>query len=363
MNGLPRASGDTPDDLVQSHQVIQAAPRKWGYTAPSALRRSWLPGCPAQVGIHPRCLVFACGLVRLPRASGDTPARNKACYSASKAAPRKWGYTSPRPSTSGSAMGCPAQVGIHPYTCSGSIPFSRLPRASGDTPLANFQNFGHYAAAPRKWGYTPGTLLDGRWGGGCPAQVGIHLILSAIIQWELGLPRASGDTPCYCVIFTSSHWAAPRKWGYTLGQKKRKSSLPGCPAQVGIHPGWTAASNSLPRLPRASGDTPQAPEKEPPKHPAAPRKWGYTLENSDPNTPGDGCPAQVGIHLVALYRVGRGEWLPRASGDTPLRKPRLPATVMAAPRKWGYTPLLHFAVVPETGCPAQVGIHRIFRGL
>ena len=285
------------------------------------------------------------------------------CLRTRTAAPRKWGYTCQEQSLLQCQQGCPAQVGIHLSTTEYVRLCHGLPRASGDTPIHMLRLHPFLPAAPRKWGYTPGTLLDGRWGGGCPAQVGIHLILSAIIQWELGLPRASGDTPCYCVIFTSSHWAAPRKWGYTLGQKKRKSSLPGCPAQVGIHPGWTAASNSLPRLPRASGDTPQAPEKEPPKHPAAPRKWGYTLENSDPNTPGDGCPAQVGIHLVALYRVGRGEWLPRASGDTPLRKPRLPATVMAAPRKWGYTPLLHFAVVPETGCPAQVGIHRIFRGL
>ena len=70
-----------------------AAPRKWGYTRTNAELNISVVGCPAQVGIHRWERLEFSFLIRLPRASGDTPGCLIAGLRFLRAAPRKWGYT------------------------------------------------------------------------------------------------------------------------------------------------------------------------------------------------------------------------------------------------------------------------------
>ena len=252
---LPRASGDTPRTLVSKLRVREAAPRKWGYTDCEFGAHSARAGCPAQVGIHPRCRLCLHSRRRLPRASGDTP-EDWVLGVTPAAAPRKWGYTVSGEGDPERSVGCPAQVGIHPNFNVFSSASLRLPRASGDTPEIMGTDIRLFEAAPRKWGYTPVPILAHSHHLGCPAQVGIHLRRRQGAIGANRLPRASGDTPAHAREKYGNLRAAPRKWGYTGTPANAVHAPAGCPAQVGIHRSGTRDIARCIRLPRASGDTP-----------------------------------------------------------------------------------------------------------
>ena len=171
------------------------------------------------------------------------------------------------------------------------------------------------------------------------------------------MPRASGDTPAQKRAYIRDGWDAPRKWGYTPGYAPMTADEAGCPAQVGIHLITLDAPCTQFRMPRASGDTPK-------KSPAgwasimdAPRKWGYTSVSSGSANHGRGCPAQVGIHPNGIPVGVVCAGMPRASGDTPPFGPSTALNARDAPRKWGYTWTGRDVGRSDQGCPAQVGIH------
>ena len=131
-----------------------------------------------------------------------------------------------------------------------------MPRASGDTPSTNRLYRGYTGDAPRKWGYTHAVALVDEAMKGCPAQVGIHLILVFAAVKTPRMPRASGDTPALNSGSWRKSWDAPRKWGYTVKVTIILVLQFGCPAQVGIHRLVDAGDPRIRRMPRASGDTP-----------------------------------------------------------------------------------------------------------
>ncbi len=171
---------------------------------------------------------------------------------------------------------------------------------------------------------------------GCPAQVGIHRSRKLLAPSCKWLPRARG----YTFKAQKSRFgirAAPRKWGYTLEDYDPNTPGDGCPAQVGIHPLGPRGPRGRRGLPRASGDTPAEWRLEGCLKQAAPRKWGYTGTCRNQSLAPHGCPAQVGIHLDLWIWGSQLERLPRASGDTPGSDSGSLGQYMAAPRKWGYT--------------------------
>ena len=90
---MPRASGDTPKISGINNRILEDAPRKWGYTLQSNAFATAAPGCPAQVGIHRTAPDLSGSIVRMPRASGDTPYQIFDRENGWTDAPRKWGYT------------------------------------------------------------------------------------------------------------------------------------------------------------------------------------------------------------------------------------------------------------------------------
>ena len=53
-----------------------------------------------------------------------------------------------------------------------------------------------------------------------------------------------------------------------------------------------------------------------------------------------------------------GDGLPHAGGDIPNRIQNTARRMMAAPRRWGYTPVGTCLTGSVRGCPTQVGIYR-----
>ena len=194
--GMPRASGDTPHTGTQASSGTTDAPRKWGYTRVSCRVEGEPYGCPAQVGIHLFHHPFFPLFLGMPRASGDTPFDLIRPIWTHEDAPRKWGYTCISLFVVQRTRGCPAQVGIHRFLCQGSCSLLGMPRASGDTPVFGSGIRFFTRDAPRKWGYTEPFEGDLKGIIGCPAQVGIHLSDMRSVMITGGMPRASGDTPC-----------------------------------------------------------------------------------------------------------------------------------------------------------------------
>ena len=110
-------------------------------------------------------------------------------------------------------------------------------------------------------------------------------------------------------------------------------------------------------LPHAGGDIPSPRCTSRGRLLAAPRRWGYTPLLSTPDPIRLGCPTQVGIYPLISGDGTVGLWLPHAGGDIPSGLNFYIWVMGAAPRRWGYTSNGQALVGDGEGCPTQVGIY------
>ena len=236
-----------------------------------------------------------------------------------------------------------------------------LPHAGGDTPGSNPYGNPLSRSAPRRWGYTFGSLVTISAVNVCPTQVGIHLSSSWVVRNRLSLPHAGGDTPGKGIGVLEIYTSAPRRWGYTVGSFYFLSYEHVCPTQVGIHLAEKMDKITLTSLPHAGGDTPLPHPYANLFLPSAPRRWGYTVGSFYFLSYEHVCPTQVGIHLIRKQVGGQTVSLPHAGGDTPEISVTVRVVSESAPRRWGYTGIQALCVGRYTVCPTQVGIHRCLR--
>ncbi len=254
--GLPRASGDRP---VKCNSVVdkeQAAPRERGSTAPRQAVPHQRSGCPARAGIDPSRQVEGVDADGLPRASGDRPEQPYMHLRVTPAAPRERGSTPTKERVNMGNRGCPARAGIDPAWARPSRPARRLPRASGDRPALTIGFLPVWAAAPRERGSTARQVGGRARRHGCPARAGIDLSLHGSAATAGGLPRASGDRPITSAVLQASSRAAPRERGSTARAGLHRGQPRGCPARAGIDLRFFLYDATSHGLPRASGDRP-----------------------------------------------------------------------------------------------------------
>ena len=150
------------------------------------------------------------------------------------AAPRERGWTHRRRLRPLDEVGCPARAGMDPLATWCACSIGRLPRASGDGPVARFPSGADAGAAPRERGWTPAASGFGKWGVGCPARAGMDPARNARRCSTPRLPRASGDGPCATFGGRSGGKAAPRERGWTLDLRIGQRFYRGCPARAGV---------------------------------------------------------------------------------------------------------------------------------
>ena len=217
---------------------------------------------------------------------------------------------------------------------------------------------GYGQSAPRRWGYTRTWHWSARCTSVCPTQVGIHPSRSDLSVTRSGLPHAGGDTPIWIFICRLGLRSAPRRWGYTSFKQTVLMLFEVCPTQVGIHRWQIDHQPARTSLPHAGGDTPLANRPSTRPYKSAPRRWGYTALRLVVPVYGRVCPTQVGIHRTGSAWSTRMMSLPHAGGDTPVDNHVSLTTSASAPRRWGYTPVGVYELMPCLVCPTQVGIHR-----
>ncbi len=113
---LPRAGGDGPHGEEGAHHHCEAPPRRRGWTPPRASARWAASGSPAQAGMDPREEFRDARGARLPRAGGDGPALGDRIEWILEAPPRRRGWTHPQHRRRSRPQGSPAQAGMDPCT-------------------------------------------------------------------------------------------------------------------------------------------------------------------------------------------------------------------------------------------------------
>ncbi len=170
---LPRESGDGPHARPQDAQAHLAAPRERGWTPGGRVGAAAAGGCPARAGMDPRPVPAVAHLHGLPRESGDGPQDRCRSYPVRVAAPRERGWTQADCGGVVGVVGCPARAGMDPTSTSTAKALKGLPRESGDGPVAAFLAMIRKAAAPRERGWTLRSLAAPAQPEGCPARAGM----------------------------------------------------------------------------------------------------------------------------------------------------------------------------------------------
>ena len=186
--------------------------------------------------------------------------------------------------------------------------------------------------------------------------MGIFLYPTLLVKWLTGLPHAGGDIPRVSSTKPATMPAAPRRWGYSLEAGFQHTIQDGCPTQVGIFPMSRLVKALEPRLPHAGGDIPFDLLVGRAAFQAAPRRWGYSPKPQTRPKVHIGCPTQVGIFPTQKPHRPPVHRLPHAGGDIPLEGCVSRLRLLAAPRRWGYSLLFFFSLWWWVGCPTQVGI-------
>ncbi len=172
----------------------------------------------------------------LPRASGDGPCAMPTAWTTRWAAPRERGWTMMMAPMVDNPKGCPARAGMDPRSRAGSHPTLRLPRASGDGPYAWRSCHDGLAAAPRERGWTPHIVRVHPVVDGCPARAGMDPMQDFKTAHFARLPRASGDGPLAVLTVVQPKLAAPRERGWTHVARFKVGCAHGCPARAGMDP-------------------------------------------------------------------------------------------------------------------------------
>ena len=254
-----------------------APPRERGSAPDARLRRARVPGSPARAGIGPRMTSSRTSTPWLPRASGDRPVSRCGRSGRRAAPPRERGSALARVVDRHGEAGSPARAGIGPAQIRPARALSWLPRASGDRPGVARVSDSVIVAPPRERGSAHRGPEEPERGAGSPARAGIGPRPCSRAICSPWLPRASGDRPGERASEGRVEVAPPRERGSARHPVRHRVGPQGSPARAGIGPTSRPSSPSGCRLPRASGDRPQAATAHVVLVEAPPRERGSAL--------------------------------------------------------------------------------------
>jgi len=312
--------------------------------------------CPARAGIDLDGTKHTMPFHRLPRASGDRPGYTFLLPDDCESAPRERGSTVIAHRYSPVPAVCPARAGIDLSSLFGALTRPGLPRASGDRPQPRESPLVIVMSAPRERGSTLAHREGGRAEPVCPARAGIDRSCGGCGDGPEGLPRASGDRPWDKVDNYDRMPSAPRERGSTRLGRRRGPQGDVCPARAGIDPAGSCSNPGRTRLPRASGDRPREDGRDVYVEESAPRERGSTPRPRDPRRPDRVCPARAGIDPTTASPARATCRLPRASGDRPSARASACLVVTSAPRERGSTCGCSSQPPAQPVCPARAGI-------
>jgi len=203
--GLPRASGDGPASAYEYVPVVESPPRErgWSLLADDPGRDGGVS--PARAGMVPSISVPSMYSFCLPRASGDGPLWRCATGSTPQSPPRERGWSRRTGSPVASSYVSPARAGMVPHPRRLALPYSGLPRASGDGPTLMRPVLNRCQSPPRERGWS---LLHGENENlqhVSPARAGMVPAQPTSPPCRQCLPRASGDGPRKAMMMYIQH--------------------------------------------------------------------------------------------------------------------------------------------------------------
>jgi len=255
------------------------------------------------------------------------------------------------------SRGCPADAGMHPGIAWCLDRMEGLPRRRGDAPFLHVGEPVLFGVAPQTRGCTPRPPVIGRQSGGCPADAGMHPPSRRRPPTLLGLPRRRGDAPRAITDRASVHVVAPQTRGCTPGGAQRRAGGRGCPADAGMHLMAVQEADAIAGLPRRRGDAPAIARLQKASVQVAPQTRGCTSPNPKTTVDTEGCPADAGMHPSGRRPPCHHARLPRRRGDAPVEDIALSGATWVAPQTRGCTFRAPASVVRRGGCPADAGMH------
>ena len=172
-------------------------------------------------------------------------------------APHKRGSPQFEPCSGVVATGYPAQAGVYLSDHTPRIPYSCLPRTSGDLPALHFVVTPLTTFTPHKRGSTQKPALDSIFVRSCPAPAGIHLYCPVCPRHYEGVPRESGGLPTPGGSITHPSKSALHQRGSTFQTLWVISQQFVFPAPAGVYHGEDQTEGNDEPLPRNSGGLPE----------------------------------------------------------------------------------------------------------
>ncbi len=150
---------------------------------------------PAHAGIDLSARLLKNRRLRLPRACGDRPQRERGADFEQAPPPRMRGSTRHLYIYYNHPLASPAHAGIDLLIKCRQVICLSLPRACGDRPLSNRNCFRFKVPPPRMRGSTWQKSIRIRKMEASPAHAGIDLLVVVRVLKVYSLPRACGDRP------------------------------------------------------------------------------------------------------------------------------------------------------------------------
>ncbi len=192
---VPRASGDGPGREPTDPAAPKCSPRERGWSPDLDVGDLPVGVFPARAGMVRSAWRISRNFRRVPRASGDGPSSASTVKVASLCSPRERGWSGRRLTTHTPDHVFPARAGMVPRRDRLDRRPARVPRASGDGPLGYDVNATNATCSPRERGWSrrdppPRGLREV-----FPARAGMVPGRHRGLLRGGRVPRASGDGP------------------------------------------------------------------------------------------------------------------------------------------------------------------------
>ena len=212
-----------------------------------------------------------------------------------------------------------------------------VPRASGDGPPCNVSGASTRTCSPRERGWTSACPGSATMMSVFPARAGMDPSSAACPSCRRRVPRASGDGPEAMKVLFDEPMCSPRERGWTQLAPGRTGYSSVFPARAGMDP-RTAFSRHVNRsVPRASGDGPAPHDGTSSTARCSPRKRGWTGFRAHDHTADLVFPARAGMDLTRRTASTSRTSVPRASGDGPGLLLLCTIQPACSPRERGWT--------------------------
>ncbi len=278
-----------------------------------------------------------CRARRVPRASGDGPARVIGHRWSRLCSPRERGWTDTNTLFVDAANVFPARAGMDPALAQVMRDSVRVPRASGDGPSPRCRLGVSAMCSPRERGWTERGHVSRQRKVVFPARAGMDLRKWRAACKSCSVPRASGDGPNCEPGEGMVKGCSPRERGWTHGRTGGLLKIGVFPARAGMDLRGNRDSHTPCSVPRASGDGPVGRSPLAPLDTCSPRERGWTEQGPLFNRESYVFPARAGMDPTMATQALPSGRVPRASGDGPDRKMVAASTPACSPRERGWT--------------------------